>query len=505
MKKIRISALFIAVLLVLLLGSCDMINNFIASRTRNIALIQIYNSNHEKTNKLQPNDTLYVEVQGLAALSYYEVEARDPSNNVITKMTAQSDENGVIAPTPLWYDVGFKKVTVTENRVEKVKAILPTSSELGLKAFNIHVKGVDTEDKAVADTDFQLPFFVVFKTDLKRPQPIVMAGKKVFVDSAEEFVLENAFDSGEQLWIKVANLEPVVASDDPDTKKMTVYIVPFDAAYYEDGHLIESNYVAKQDFTITDLRNGVQFTATSEAGFPTIGGKSWKPIPTEAEEKSYSVFLDVDNNGIYNVLKDGTNDFYLDGIDGNGVVGFIVKKTDSTIAGYVPGNVASGGVTWGHFWFEDWPNHDYRDQFYADGWDTKYGYDWQFGGYGIKALWNPYVDKDIDHDPNNDNTLYYGRYVYLYIVKSDAGNYLTATKLEPASGTQRLYIPVQYACNNGANLQTIWRAPMIAGNYAIVVDIDMDEKVSDGDLVDNVDKDGVIAQDGWTGFKVVDR
>lgn len=66
MNKKRTGALFIAVLLVLLLGSCDMINDFIASRTRNIALIQIYNSNHEKTNKLQPNDTLYVEVQGLA-------------------------------------------------------------------------------------------------------------------------------------------------------------------------------------------------------------------------------------------------------------------------------------------------------------------------------------------------------------------------------------------------------------------------------------------------------
>jgi hypothetical protein len=503
MNKKRTGALFIAVLLVLLLGSCDMINDFIASRTRNIALIQIYNSNHEKTNKLQPNDTLYVEVQGLAASSYYEVEARDPSNNVITKMTAQSDENGVIAPTPLWYDVGFKKVTDGSG---KIKAVLPTSAELGLKAFNIHVKGVDTEDKALSDTDFQLPFFVVFKTDLARPQPIVMAGKKVNINSNPEFVLENAFDSGEGLWIKVANLEPVVASDDPNTKKMTVYIVPFDAAYYENGHLIESNYIAKQEFTITDLKNGVQFTATSKAGFPTIGGKSWNPIPAEAEGKSYSVFLDVDNNGIYNVLKDGTNDFYLDGIDGNGVAGFIVKKTDPDPAvAYVPGNIASGGVTWGHFWFENWPDHDYRDQFYADGWDTKYGYDWQFGGYGIKALWNPYVDKDLDYDPNTNNTLYYGRYVYLYIVKTDELDLTGVNDLKAAPNTQRLYMPVQYACNNGANLQTIWRAPMTVGKYAVVVDIDMNGKVSKGDLVDNVTKAGAVAADGKTGFEVVNR
>ena len=506
MKKHMIPAILIVLFTVIALTSCDMINDFIAGRTRNIAVIQIYNSNHEKTNKLQPNDTLYVEVQGLAPLSYYEVEALDPSNNIITKMTTQSDENGVIAPSPLWYDIGFKKVT---DDTGKIKAVLPTDSELGLRAFNIHVKSLDTQDKGLTMTDFKLPFFVVFKTDLSRPQPIVMAGKNVAVDTVQEFVLENAYDSGEQLWIKVANLEPLLATDDPATTNMTVYLAPFDAGFYADNYLIESNYVAKQTFTVKQLKDGVQFTANSVAAFDgePIENDPWTTIPTGAEGHAFSVFLDCDNNGIYNVLKDGTDDYYLDGIDGNGVAGFIVKQTTEPFPAvdYVPGNVASGGVTWGHFWFEQWPDPDYRDTFYADGWDTQYGWDWQFGGYGIKALWNPYVDKDLDNDPNTDNTLYYGRYVYLFIVESSTLDLTGVTALTPAPNTQRLYMPVQYACNNGANLQTIWRAPMTVGKYAVVVDIDMNGKVTKGDLVDNYTKAGAIAADGKTGFEVINR
>jgi hypothetical protein len=506
MKKHTIQALALALVAVVLLGSCDLINDFIAGRTRNIALIQIYNSNHEKTNKLQPNDTLYVEVQGLAPLGYYKVEALDPSNNPITMMTAQADENGVIVPTPLWYDIGFKKVTDDQGNI---KAVLPTDSELGLNAFNIHVVSLEEDAKALTMTDFKLPFFVVYKTDISRPQPIVMAGKNVPVNLSSEFVLENAYDSGEELWIKVANLETLLETDDPETTDMTVYLVPFDAGYYEDGYLITSNFVARQTFTVKQLREGVKFSAASET-WTGIG--AWDPIPASAEGHSFSVILDVDNNGLYDVLKDGTDDFYLDGIDGNGVPGFIVRQTVAPfpLIDYIPGNVASGGISWGHFFFEDWPDPDYRDQFYADGMDTLPVWGWQdYVGwtidYGIKALWNPYVDKDIDDTPNTDNTLYYGRWVNLYIVESSTLDLTGTLELTPATGTRMLYMPVQYACTNGANLQTIWKAPMAVGKYSVVVDIDMNNKVSKGDLVDNVMENGAINADGKTGFEVIAR
>jgi hypothetical protein len=506
MKKHRITTIILASVILLIFGSCDVINDFIAQHTIDIPLIQIYNSNHEKTNKLQPNDTLYVEVQGLKALGYYTIQVLDPTpeQNEITMLSAQADENGVIAPTPLWYDIGFKKETLEGRVVAK----LPTNTELGIRAFNIRVVSqAEEEPRSLALTDFKLPFWVVFKTDISRPQPIVMASKKDNTSGA--LYLENTYDVGDQLWIQVANLKTLLESDNPETTKMTVYLSPFDAGFYNSGYAIVGNYVAKQEFTVKELRDGVQFTANSTTW---SGLGNWATVPDGAKGRAFSVFVDVDNNGIFDILKEGTRDFYLDGVDSNGVAGFIVRKPDPEPAvAFIPGNIASGGVTWGHFWFENWPDHDYRDQFYVDGWDTKYGYDWQFGGYGVKALWNPYVDKDIDQDPNNSNTLYYGKYVYLYIVEATTLKLDGSANLVPASGTQRLYMPVQYACNNGANLQTIWRAPMIEGHYCIVVDIDMDGKVSKGDLVDILGKDEQVRKvkinnvDYEAGFSVVPR
>ena len=45
MKKHRIPTILILLFTVIALASCDMINNFIAGRTRNIAVVQIYDSN----------------------------------------------------------------------------------------------------------------------------------------------------------------------------------------------------------------------------------------------------------------------------------------------------------------------------------------------------------------------------------------------------------------------------------------------------------------------------
>ena len=72
--------------------------------------------------------------------------------------------------------------------------------------------------------------------------------------------------------------------------------------------------------------------------------------------------------------------------------------------------------------------------------------------------------------------------------------------LVAAPGTRMLRMPVQYACTNGANLQTIWRAPLKVGNYCVVVDLDENGKVSNGDIVDNVDKSGALRALG--GFSV---
>lgn len=498
MKTRKIGLFLVAALMLFTLASCDMINNFLKGRMRDIAVVQIYNSNFVKTNKLQPNDTLYVEVQGLDPYGVYQVEALDPKGKLITKMSAMADDKGVIAPTPLWYDVGFKKVQIGGVW----KAVLPTETddaELGLRAFNIHVTRLKAGEGTEAMTDFKLPFFVIYNTSLERPQPVVMAGKM----NGTDFVLENTFSAGDSIWIKTLNLNEL-PTPVPASGQVAVYIVPFAPGHYEEGFSIRDNYVVKQLVDVADLKEGVQITGNSETWFD-VTNPSWSTIPAAAKGNAFSVFVDVNDNGIYEIKKDGT-EYYLDGVDGNGVAGFIVMDDDpAPSVDYIPANIASGGITWGHYWFEGWPEYDYRDQFHMDGYDTQYGWDWQFSGYGVKAIWNPYIDKNISDEPNSESQLYYGRYVDLYIVLSSELKLDGSADLVAAPGTQKLTLPVQYACTNGANQQTIWRAPMRVGKYCVVVDLDGDKRVSKGDIVDNLHEDNTDWVDGTNpvGFEVI--
>ncbi len=495
MKKNKILAFLLVLFTVITLSSCDMINNFIASRTRNIAVIQVFNSSRVETKYFQPNDTMYVQVQGLKAGGLYQIECLDPDGKIITMMTAVADADGVIAPNPLWYDVGFKKVFNTN--LGRWVASLPSDAELGLKAFNIRVHDVEATNDV---TDFKLPFFVVFNTNIARPKPIVMAGRMV----SGTFVVENSFKAGDGLYVQVANLTSL-PTPAPASGKVMVYVIPFDASYYKDGDPI-NNYVVKQEATVAELTAGFQITANSETW---VGGAAWTTIPAFAKGRAFSVIVDVNEDGIYEEKKEGTTDYYLDGIDGNGVAGFIVEKDPVVIPPankkYIPANIASGGISWTHAWFENWPDYDYRDVFNADGSGTQYGWDWQYGGYGVKAIWNPYLSQD-PQVPNSDATsLYYGKYVDVYIVKASDVDLTGGTAIVPVTGTYKMTMPVQYACTNGAAQQTIWRASyyelMTVGSYCVVVDVDQNGKISDGDLVDNLHKTESVPSDG-VGFRV---
>ena len=101
MKTRKMVLISLVLVLVALLSSCDQINSFIASRTRPLPVIQTFNSNLVETKNLKPNDTMFVQVQHLAPNSAYTVECLDPSNNLITMLTAFSDESGVISPSPI--------------------------------------------------------------------------------------------------------------------------------------------------------------------------------------------------------------------------------------------------------------------------------------------------------------------------------------------------------------------------------------------------------------------
>jgi hypothetical protein len=510
MKKHAIPAFGLALVVVLAFASCDVITNFIASRTRNIAVIQIFNSNREETKYFQPNDTLYVQVQGLAAGGSYQVECLDPDGNIITTMTADANADGVIVPSPLWYDVGFKRKLVDfGGGITRWKAVLP-ETDLGLNAFYIRVHDATVADN-VTTTDFKLPFFVVYGTDVSRPKPIIVASKKDA--STGEYYIENAFDVGDEMYLQIANLTSL-PSPPPASGKMKLYIVPFDAAYYKNGDAI-NNAVAEQDVSVEDFYSSATSTYTplkiTAASFAWFGAGNWSTIPAAAASHAFSIILDVNGNDIYEEKMDGTKNYYLDGIDGNGVAGFIVKQTAPAATDYIAANIASGGITWQHAWFEAWPDYDYRNTFKADGSGTQYAWgndSWADCGLGIKAIWNPYINNPLTSatNPNVSATLYSGKDVWVYIVAAPL-SLVSGTPLVPASGTKKWIMPVQYACTNGSAQQNIWPAsysnPMTVGKYCVVVDLDESGTFTKGDIIDDLNKAGVEDTIGTVGFEVV--
>ncbi|MHB8089706.1 MAG: hypothetical protein ACYDH2_15805 [Anaerolineaceae bacterium] len=502
MKTRKLGYFLVAALLIFAMSSCDVINSFIADRTRVLSIIQIYNSNQEITNKLKPNDTLFVEVQGLKPYNYYTVKCLDPENKIITKMTAQADEDGVIAPSALWYDIGFEKKTVTIGNMQVEKAVLNTSTELGLRAFNIQVTSDDS-----TDTNLKLPFFIVYNPKISRPEPIVMAGRKA--DNGE-FVLENSFKDGEELFVKVANLEDLPLQV-PTSNTARVYIVPFKGSAYNDGDSIGAELkqvILYQDCTVAELKAGIKIERNdgkTGGNDETTNGNSWATIPAWAAGKAFSVIVDVNNNGLYDVKKDGTTDYYLDGIDGNGVAGFIVVSSAPPLAELKHLNLASSGIF--QYDYNQWQwDYAYVDQYKLNGAGTRYSYDWQYGGYGVKAIWNPYINWGSGAPAGqSESRLYYGTYIKLFIIK--ASDVLSPNvDLNAAPGTRMLVLPVQYGCYNGCGQQTIWRAPIEAaykGNYKVFLDMNNDLKVSDNDIVDDLHRTETAPSDG-VGFQIVD-
>jgi len=546
MKTKNIPALFMALICIGFLTSCDMVNDFIESRTRPITLIQLYNSNLEKNMKLVPNDTLYVEARGLVPGKMYTIECLDPSGNTITEILTQADENGVINPSPLWYDAGFK---INEDG----QIYLPETIEAS--AFNVRV----FDDEQI--TDFQLPFFFVSDpSSMDRPQPVVMAGRRV--DGS--FLLENAFYSSEadfsayteienpetlkKLYVKVKELEPLPGGSDADIVRL--WILRFPGEVFQDGADLSQYAWFYKDISVSDLNSASEGIHISwpvidndgdtvadeeiepdtpiDTGNPPSNVTLVDELPEWAEGRSFSVFLDMldeENSepGIFQIKKEGTETSFIDAIDGNGVAGFIVKEPPKVFADYIPMNLASGGrFRWSYNYDTGrWEyDYDYRNEFNYMGYDTVWSsHSGEFWGRGVKVIWNPYLtpagwEASGEEMPSS----FYGQVVDVYIVDSTHELYKD-TSIVPADGTGgKRRVPVQYGCSNGWWQQTIWRTPIsqdFLGSYMIVVDMDRSGTITADDLVDNLKKDfqaddsDVYANvwkedDEFIGFKIVD-
>ena len=508
MKKLRIPGFVLIISIVLLLASCDQITSFIESRTRPLQLIEIFNGHLEKTLKMMPNDTMYVKVQGLTADMEYRIQCIDPDDAVITEIQTKSDDAGVIDPSPIWFDVGFKKD-------DNGRPYLDTSDELMLRAFNIKVQSLGDDGEPDGKTNVKLPFFFANPTVLERPQPIVMAGKKVKVGDTDTFYIENSFwgesadtdndiggaevTTADVLYVQVKNMTNLARLTNTDPAR--IYIVPFNGEPYIDGADIATNAWFYQDCLLSDL--------ISETGVKIqwpVNSVLQDKIPSGAEGKAFSVILDVGNDGIYNIKKEGTENYYLDGIDGNGIPGFIVKQPPvADPANVVPMNLASGGVfSWSYGTLGWTMDYDYRNTFTQNCYDTRYAsHSGEFWGYGVKVIWNPYIYGSSWPTGFSMPSDFYGKTVDVYIVNYD--HLLTKdTPIDPVDGYTKKTLPVQYGCANGYWQQTIWRGPLPVGDYMLIVDMDRNGKVSDYDLIDNLKKDGSTwtVTGGTKGFEV---
>ncbi|MDD5712266.1 MAG: hypothetical protein PHY31_05835 [Smithellaceae bacterium] len=290
-------------------------------------LITLYNSNLEKTMQFSPLDTMFVQLEGLGPDKYYTVEVLDPNNQRITKMVAKTDGEGKIGVTPLWYDVGLKKAGVGHPQ-----PYVDTSAGLEVRAFNIHVVSDDGE------TDFKQPFYIFYNTsDVgNQPQPIVSS-----CDASGNIV--NAFEetgSKEADGVTVSALTKVyvkaeripLAIDGTPVNFVDVYVLPFNGDILADGTSLTSDAITQimHQSVSADPGNSSNTKKLDPVLLWDMNATPQLINPTD-RNSTYRIVLDVNRNGKYDkgydVNSDGLTDKYIDGVDGNGVVGFIVQNT----------------------------------------------------------------------------------------------------------------------------------------------------------------------------------
>lgn len=295
-------------------------------------VITLYNSNMEKTSRMNTLDTLYVKVGGLKPFTSYKVEALDPNRQLISKMQVSTDAQGIIGPAPLWYDVGLKGDANGIGRPD-------LDSGLALKSFYVHVIGDGS-------TDYSEPFFIVNSGNLangEQPRPVIWAASAagggvenafeetgsptVTVDTNNDTIPDLSVPAKTQVFIEGRDLLDSVQTVD-------VYVFPSRSPeLWQGGDGLTSAYIVRK-----------LEVATSDA-VPTDGKRELSTLiwdlndpatplinPTEANA-AYDVVVDVNRNGIFDpgtdINGDGVTDRYLDGIDGQGVPGFIVVNTEA--------------------------------------------------------------------------------------------------------------------------------------------------------------------------------
>ncbi|MEA3384173.1 MAG: hypothetical protein U9Q20_05800, partial [Campylobacterota bacterium] len=246
-------------------------------------------------------------------------------------------------------------------------------------------------------------------------------------------------------------------------------------------------------------------------------------------ESDVSIINPKQNNGMFDFVIDYDKDGVFDSNDK--VVSLTVRDTvanDAPNVGYI--NIASRGFNHdNHYTHSDnLSDYGYIDEFKKDGSNTHYGCCGSTKG--VKVIWNPYI-KNITKSggyftnagyPNSGSvTTYvdqnsveqespfnYGQRINIYIIDAEVNKLKANLELDniDVRGYGSTHT-VQYSCSNGAGQQTIWRPNMDVGKYYLILDMDMDGKITEGvDFIDAVDQTGkkITEDSSVVGFSVID-
>ena len=297
-------------------------------------IVTIYDSNLKETNKLAPLDTMYVKIGGVEANALHEIDILDPNDKLISKVKIKSNDEGVIGPIPVWYDVGLQ--------AKNGNVTIPYDKNIAIKSF--YVKVTSLENKG---TNFKQPFFVLLKKPSANEivKPIASAVSVEDGNISHAKITHTFFETGSKtpngsdsnltkVYVK-ADVLPNHLLDGTKVKSVDIYVVPFTGSVYEDGMDLENIAVAsRKDVNVKDDGSYASLSPTLVWDL----NKNPKLINPGDSNNAYSIIIDVNKNGKLDIGKDldgdGKYDKYIDGIAGQGAAGFIVMNTEANDLNY---------------------------------------------------------------------------------------------------------------------------------------------------------------------------
>lgn len=290
-------------------------------------ILSTYNSDMEVTKKFSPMDTLYIKLAGVTPSEFYQISALDADGRLIAKIEARTDEDGVLGVVPLWYDIGLK------SNGAGYPPYIDSYGDLTPLGFKVNVKSLYDDGDS---TDFTQDMFIVYgkMTTDTNPKPVVYSCYSPDYDEVTYTHLypENAFKEagtidadGEKdlktfVFVKAERI-PSKIGNDVDVTEVDFYVLPFTGAPFQNDDALDGSVVGPITVTVT---NGTAETLLWDINTSDVVN------PTE-DTMAYSIVMDVDQDGVYDegidTDSDGVSDYFIDGVDGNGVPGFIIQNT----------------------------------------------------------------------------------------------------------------------------------------------------------------------------------